>query len=56
MDKATVDILDEGGKIISPVKAKRYKVDFDLSAKAAGVYYIRIEENGNIITKKIVKQ
>jgi hypothetical protein len=56
LDKAIIHILDESGKIISRVKAKGYKVDFDLSARAAGVYYVRIEENGNIITKKIVKQ
>lgn len=56
LDKTTIHILDEGGKIISRVKAKGYKVDFDLSGRAAGIYYVRIEENGNIITKKVVKQ
>jgi hypothetical protein len=56
LDKATIHILDESGKIISQIKAKGFKVDFYLSDKAAGVYYVRIEEDGNIITKKIVKQ
>ncbi len=56
LDKATIHILDASGKIISRVNAKGYKVDFDLSASAAGVYYVRIEENGKIITKKVVKQ
>jgi len=35
---------------------KGNKVDFDLSKYAAGVYYIKIEEKGKTITKKVVKQ
>lgn len=56
LDNATLNILDANGKIIIQVKAKGYKVDFDLSARAAGVYYIRVEEDGKTVTKKVVKQ
>lgn len=53
---ASVGILDNNGKVIVQFKANGYKVDFDLSPYAAGMYFIRIEENGKAITKKVVKQ
>ena len=56
LDNAVIHILDANGKIITRIKANGNKVDFDLSARAAGVYYVRIEENGKSITKKVVKQ
>jgi len=56
LDRATIHILDEAGKIIVRVNAKGYKVEFDLSSKAAGIYFVQIEDNGKVITKKVVKQ
>ncbi len=56
LDNTTIHILDAGGKAIRQVKANGSKVDFDLSANAAGVYYVRIEQNGKTITKKVVKR
>ncbi len=56
LDRATIHILDEAGKIIVRVNAKGYKVDVDLSSKAAGIYFVQIEDNGKVITKKVVKQ
>lgn len=57
VDNATILILDEVGKIITHVRAKGYKAEFDLSARAAGIYFVRITDKGKItITKKVVKQ
>ena len=56
LDRATIHILDEAGKIIVRVNAKGYKVVDDLSSKAVGIYFVRIEENGKIITKKVIKK
>lgn len=53
---ASISIADNNGKIISQFKANGYKVDFDLSPFAAGMYYVRIEEDGKVITKKVIKQ
>lgn len=53
---ASVSISDNNGKVISTFRASGTKVEFDLSPYAAGVYYVRIEENGKAITKKVVKQ
>jgi hypothetical protein len=56
LDNATIQVLDAGGRIMRQIKAKGYKAEFDLSADAGGVYYVRIEQDGKIITKKVVKQ
>jgi hypothetical protein len=53
---ASISITDNNGKILARFKASGYKVDFDLSPYAAGMYYVRIEEDGKAITKKVIKQ
>jgi len=53
---AGVNITDVNGKIVAQFKASGNKVLFDLSGKAAGVYYVRIEHEGRVISKKVVKQ
>ena len=53
---AAVSISDINGKVVTRFKASGHKVDFDLSSAAAGVYFIRIEDKGNIISKKVIKQ
>jgi Secretion system C-terminal sorting domain len=53
---ASITITDANGKKVQQVKATGNKVDFDLSAMASGIYFVRIEENGTVITKKVIKQ
>jgi hypothetical protein len=55
VNNASISILDASGKILNRITAKGNRVDFDLSERAAGVYYVRIEENGKTITKKVIK-
>lgn len=56
VSNASITITDVNGKAVQTVKATGNKVDFDLSAFAAGIYFVRIEENGKLITKKVIKQ
>lgn len=56
LQKAHVTTLDVNGKTISRFIASGNTVDFDLSSSPAGIYFIRIDDSGNIILKKVVKQ
>lgn len=56
LSNASISITDNNGKTLAQFKASGYKVDFDLSPYAAGMYYVRIEEEGKVITKKVIKQ
>lgn len=53
---ASISITDNTGKTLTRFTASGNKVDFDLSPYAAGMYYVRIEEGGKVITKKVIKQ
>ena len=56
LTKATVYIVDVNGKAVSRFIASGNVVEFNLSASPAGVYFIRIDDAGNLILKKVVKQ
>jgi hypothetical protein len=56
LQNAAVSVTDLQGKKILQFKASGNKVDFDLSSVAAGVYFVRVEENGKVVNKKVVKQ
>lgn len=56
LKNAKVILADINGKIIQQFTGNGYKLDFDLSTVAAGVYFVRIEDYNRIITKKVVKQ
>lgn len=53
---ATVSLIDERGRLVKAFRASGNQVDFDIAPLAGGVYYVRIEESGNVIVKKVVKQ
>jgi hypothetical protein len=53
---ANVSITDNTGKVLTQFKGNGSQLEFDLSPFAAGMYFIRIEENGKWITKKVIKQ
>jgi hypothetical protein len=53
---AVLSIIDYNGIMVTRLRASGNKVNFDLSSFAPGVYFVRIEENGKIITRKVVKQ
>jgi hypothetical protein len=55
LNNAILSIHDNTGKLLSTFKAKGMQVEFDLSPFPAGMYYIRIEENGKVINKKVIK-
>ena len=53
---ASIFITDNNGKTVKQYKSSGYKLTCDLSMLAAGIYFVRIEENGKTITKKVIKQ
>lgn len=56
LKNAALSITDNNGKTISSFRASGNKVEFDLSKYPTGIYFVRIEEDGKSITKKVVKQ
>lgn len=56
LKQADILLTDINGKVIKQFKASGTRIDFDLSIYAAGVYFVRIRDGKNIITKKVVKQ
>jgi len=56
LNNVDVYIIDVSGKMIKRSKGNGYKLDFDLSNVAAGVYFIRITDGKNVVTKKVIKQ
>lgn len=56
LTNAVIVITDVHGKTILRFTANGYKVDFDLSSVAAGTYFVKIKDAGNVISKKVVKQ
>ncbi len=53
---ANVSIVDATGKVVHQSKGNGNRLEFDISLLATGVFYVRIEENGKVITQKIIKQ
>lgn len=53
---ASISILDINGRTVKQYKSNGIKLTCDLSALAAGTYFVRIEENGQVISKKVIKQ
>lgn len=56
LESAVILVTDLSGKKMLQYKASGNKVDFDLSSLAAGAYFVRVEEKGNVIVKKVIKQ
>jgi len=56
MNNADIHIIDVNGKMIRQSRGNGNKIDFDLSNVAAGIYFVRITDGKNIITKKVIKQ
>lgn len=56
LQKAQVYMLDVNGKTISRFIANGNVIEFDLSSSPSGVYFIRIDDSGSVILKKVVKQ
>jgi hypothetical protein len=53
---AAITIVDVNGKVVQQSKANGQRLNLDISLLAAGTYFVRIQEKGNVLTQKIVKQ
>lgn len=56
LQNAVINIADVTGKVIQQFNSSGYKIDFNLSSEAKGIYFIKINDDGNVIIKKVVKQ
>ena len=56
LKNASVILTDINGRQVQQFKGNGYQLQFDLSRLANGTYIVRINDNGLIITKKVVKQ
>ena len=56
LSNANITLVDMNGKAVQQYKASGIKLTCNLSALAAGIYFVKIEENGRIITKKVIKE
>jgi len=56
LENAKVMLIDINGKVLQKFTGNGYQLTFDLYRRANGVYMIRIEDNGLVITKKVIKQ
>jgi len=56
LNQAQITLVDAGGRVLLQRKVSGSRVDFDASHFAAGVYQLQINDGGNIIVQKVVKQ
>jgi hypothetical protein len=56
LENAQIVITDVKGKVVQKLIGNGIKLTVDLSAVASGVYFVRIEDNGLTIVKKVIKQ
>ncbi|MBX9784095.1 MAG: T9SS type A sorting domain-containing protein [Chitinophagaceae bacterium] len=56
LKNASVVLMDMSGKVVQQMVGNGYRLSFDLSNMASGTYIVRIEDEGLIITKKVIKQ
>lgn len=55
VDQSVIQILDVNGKVIQQVKGSGNRLEFDLSNQPSGTYFILINTNGTIISKKVLR-
>ncbi len=56
LSNANISLIDLNVKIVQQYKASGIKLTCNLSALPGGTYFVRIEENGQAISKKVIKQ
>lgn len=55
-DKATIEILNINGQIISSLYSDSRQTTFDLTDLNGGIYIVRVKTDKEIITKKFIKE
>lgn len=56
LKNATISIIDLNGKVLQRFKASGSQITCNISNAASGEYFVRIDENEKMITKKVIKQ
>lgn len=52
---ATIAIIDVNGKTVQQSKQSGNKLNFDIYNQPAGIYFVKIIDGNNVISKKILK-
>ena len=55
-DIAHIELTDVSGKVVYSTQASGNNISIDLSALPTGVYFTRIQQGADVLTKRIVKQ
>jgi Secretion system C-terminal sorting domain len=55
LSNSNINILDINGKVVQKYQGSGHKLICNLIGLASGVYFVRIENKGMIVSKKIVK-
>jgi len=50
----TVDLLDAAGRLIRSVKVNSHTCRIEMGNLSAGIYFVRVDTGGKIITKKVI--
>lgn len=56
LNNANVLLLNANGSVIEKIRHSGSTLSFDISNQAAGIYFVRIAYEGNVLTFKIIKQ
>jgi hypothetical protein len=56
LKNAVISIFDVNGKLFKQFKASGQKLTCNISNLAAGEYFVKINDKGTVITKKVIKQ
>jgi hypothetical protein len=56
LNNENVLLMDVNGKVIQNSRKSGSELNFDISPYSSGVYFVKIESNGKVISLKIIKQ
>lgn len=54
LEGATITLIDVLGNTISTKEAHSMQIDFDTAALSSGIYFVKIEKNKQVVTKKMI--
>ncbi|WP_153799694.1 T9SS type A sorting domain-containing protein [Foetidibacter luteolus] len=55
LQNAKIYLTDLNGRVVNQFKGNGTRISFDLSEQPSGVYFVRIEDAGVVISKKVIK-
>ena len=56
LNNGTVMLLNASGSVIENKKQSGNTLSFDISNRSSGIYFVRLEYEGKVLTFKVIKQ